>query len=296
MKPQEKVLPIEGSSRVVARQDGRLGGILVQEGRLAADAIDQVLAFQRNDGQRFGEAAVRLGLITSDDLQRAIAKQYGVPHLVPGTGGVSEELVVAYQPNHVRAEELRTLRTQLVIRWAGAGLRRRMLAIVSPGSGDGRSYLAASLAVTFAQLGERTLLIDADLRAPRQHRIFDIADRIGLSTVLCGRADREALVPLPEFGPLWVLPAGARPPNPQELLLSPALAALLEKAAADFDVILIDTPPARAFADAQSLAFRAGSAIVLARKDHTRIADTAGVMRDLEATGARILGTVFNAF
>ncbi len=296
MKPQEKVLPIEGSGRVVARQDGRLGSILVQEGWLAVADIERVLERQRNDGLRFGEAAVRLGLITADDVRGAIAKHYGAPHLVPGKGGVSDELVVACQPNHVHAEELRTLRTQLVIRWANAGLGRRMLAIVSPGSGDGRSYLTANLAVAFAQLGERTLLIDADLRAPRQHRIFDLTDRAGLSAILSGRAAREAVVPFPEFGPLSILPAGACPPNPQELLLRPALSALLEELAADFDVILFDTPPATAFADAQSVAFRAGCAVVLARRDQTRRADAAGVMRDLGVAGARILGTVFNAF
>ncbi len=268
----------------------------MQEGKLAAGAIERVLELQRNDGLRFGEAAIRLGLTAADDVRGAIAKQYGAPHVVPGKGGVGEELVVACLPDHVHAEELRALRTQLVIRWANARLRRRMVAIVSPGSGEGRSYLTANLAVAFAQLGERTLLIDADLRAPRQHRIFDIDDRVGLSAIVSGRADREAIVSFPEFGPLSILPAGGCPPNPQELLLRPALAALLEELGADFDVILLDTPPARAFADAQSLAFRAGSAIVLARKDHTRVADTAGVMRDLGVTGARILGTVLNAF
>lgn len=251
MKPRENVLPIEGTGRVVARQDGRLGGILVQD---------------------------------------------GAPHFVPGKGGVSDELVVACQPDDVRAEQLRALRTQLVIRRASAGPGPHMLAIVSPGGGEGRSYLAANLAVAFAQLGERTLLVDADLRAPRQHRIFDLAERGGLSAILSGRAAREAIVPVPEFGPLSILPAGACPPNPQELLLRPGLGALLEQLAADFDVVLFDTPPAAACADAQSLVFRVGSAIVLARKDHTRIADIAGLMRDLEVAGARIFGTVFNAF
>ena len=296
MSTQENVLPIEGSSRVIGRQDGKLGSILVRLGKLDAGDIERVLERQRTEGVRFGEAALRLDLITADDLRWAVAKQYDFPHMLPGNERISSELVVAYEPFHPCAEELRALRTQLLIRWSKAGVRQRLLAIVSPGPGEGRSYVAANLAVLFSQLGERTLLIDADLRAPRQHRIFNDPDRIGLSAVLAGRADRTAVVPVSEFGTLSLLPAGARPPNPQELLSRAALPALLDELSAEFDVILFDTPAAKLYADAQSVAFRAGSVIVLARKDHTRLADTTSVIRELSDTGARIVGTVFNAF
>src|SRR6266446_339442 len=290
MNAQENILPIEGSGRVLARHDRRIGSILAEEGKLGGGDIERVMELQQAEGLRFGEAALRLGLITADDLSYAVAKQYDLPHLLPGNESISSELVVAYDPFHPRAEELRTLRTQLLIRWSNAEARHRLLAIVSPGSGEGRSYVAANLAVVFSQLGERTLLIDADLRAPRQHRIFNVPDRIGLTAVLSDRADRGAVVPIPECGTLSLLPAGACPPNPQELLLRPAFATLLEELRAEFDVILFDTPPAKFYADAQSLAFRAGSAMVLARKDHTRFADTTRVIRELNDTGARIVG------
>ncbi|SRR5712691_27020 len=296
MNAQENVLPIEGSGRVLARCDRRIGGILAEEGKLGAGDIERVMELQQAEGLRFGEAALRLGLITADDLSYAVAKQYDLPHLLPGNESISSELVVAYDPFHPRAEELRTLRTQLLIRWSNAEARHRLLAIVSPGSGEGRSYVAANLAVVFSQLGERTLLIDADLRTPRQHRIFNVPDRVGLSTVLSGRADRSAVVPVSEFGRLSLLPAGSCPPNPQELLSRPALAALLDELRTEFDIILIDTPPAKLYADAQSVVFRAGSAMMLVRKDHTRLADTTRVIRELSDTGARIVGTVFNAF
>ncbi len=296
MKAQENILPIEGSGRVVARHDRRIGSILAEHGKLDVGDIERVLELQQVKGLAFGEAALSLGLITADDLRHAVAKQYDLPHFLPHDASISNELVVAYEPFHPRAEELRALRTQLLIRWSKAGLRRRMLAVVSPGASEGRSYVAANLAVVFSQLGERTLLIDADLRAPRQHRIFNVPDRIGLSAVLSARADRSAVVPISEFGTLSLLPAGVRPPNPQELLLRPSLAALLEELQTEFEVIIFDTPPAKLYADAQSLAFRAGSVMVLARKDHTRLADTASVIRELSDTGARIVGTVFNAF
>src|SRR6266851_9095584 len=296
MKAQENVLAIEGSARVIARQDGRLGSILVEEGKFGAGDIERVLELQRIEGLRFGEAALRLNLVTADDLRGAVAKQYGFPYLPLGDGGISSELVAAYEPFHPRAEELRALRTQLLTRWSNAGIRHRMLAVVSPGFGEGRSYVAANLAVVFSQLGERTLLIDADLRAPRQHQIFNVPDRIGLTAVLSGRADRGAVAPVREFGRLSLLPAGAPPPNPQELLSRPTLGFFLQEMWTEFDVILFDTPAAMLFADAQNVAFRAGNVMMLARKDHTRLADTTGVIRELSDTGVRVVGTVFNAF
>src|SRR5690242_801736 len=294
--PQENVLPIEGSGRVLAQDDRRIGSILVEEGKLGAGSIEQVLELQRANGLRFGETALRLGLITEDDLRCAVARQYDLPHLLPGNESISSELVVAYEPFHPRAEELRALRTQLLMRWSKAGLRHRALAIASPGAGEGRSYVAANLAVVFSQLGERTLLVDADLRTPRQHRIFNVPDRIGLSAVLSGRADRGAVAPVREFGMLSLLPAGAPPPNPQELLSRPVLGAFLQQMWAEFDVILFDTPPAKRYADAQNVAFRAGSAVMLTRKDHTRLSDTTSVIREFSDTGVRVVGTVFNAF
>jgi chain length determinant protein tyrosine kinase EpsG len=296
MRSQENVLPIEGPRRVGADYDRRIGSILTEEGKLGAEDIEPVMQLQQLHGLRFGEAALRLGLITEDDLGCALARQYNLPRLLPGKESISSELVVAYQPFHPCAEELRALRTQLSLRWSRAGLRQRALAIVSPGAGEGRSYVAANLAVAFSQLGERTLLIDADLRTPRQHRIFNVPDRIGLAAVLSSRADRGAVAPVPEFERLSLLPAGAPPPNPQELLSRPVLDVFLQEMWAEFDVILFDTPPAKLCADALNVAFRAGNAMLLTRRDHTRLADATSVMCELGEIGIRVVGSVFNAF
>jgi protein-tyrosine kinase len=295
-RPHENVLSIEGAGRVPARRDRRIGSLLAEAGKLGARDIERVMELQQKDGLRFGEAAHRLGLISEDDLHCALASQYDFPYLPPGAERISSELIVASDPFHPRAEQLWALRSQLLIRWSNCEAGRRALAIVSPGRGEGRSYVAANLAVVFAQLGERTVLIDADLRAPRQHQIFGIPDRIGLSAVLSGRADRGAVVPVPKFGTLSVLPAGACPPNPQELLSRHTLSVLLNELSSEFNFILLDTPPAKLYADAQSVAFRAGNAMLLARKNHTRVADTTSVIRELADTGVCIIGSVFNAF
>jgi receptor protein-tyrosine kinase len=294
---QENVLPLESGGRAVTLPHRSIGSILIADGKLSEQNARRVVELQRAEGIRFGEAALRLGLISEGDLRQALARQYDFPHLPPDHDGVSTELVAAHVPFHRRVEELRALRTQLLIRWFNATVpRRRMLAVVSPGSEEGRSYVAANLALVFSQLGGRTLLIDADLRRPRQHKLFNVPDHVGLSTVLSGRADHGAAVPVNGFGGLWLLPAGAVPPNPQELLSRPALTALIAEVQSLFDVILFDTPPAKLYADMQNVTSQAGGAIVLARKNHSRIADVRDVIRDVTDSGAQVVGSVANTF
>ena len=295
MRERETIVAFEQAGRVLARSDRRIGSLLAEDGKLGAKDIERVMDLQHNHGYRFGDAAMRLGLVTGEDVERAVARQYDLPHLAPGKI-VNSELVVAYEPFHRRAEELRALRTQLMIRWTNGAAKQRVLTVVSPGPGEGRSYITANLAAAFAQLGERTLLIDADLRSPRQHQIFGIANRVGLSAVLSGRADGTAVVPLPELGRLSVLPSGAIPPNPQELLSRRVLGILLHELRANYDVIFIDTPPALAYADAQCVAFRAGSALLINRKDHTRLSDANSVVKEMSEAGTHVVGAVLNSF
>jgi protein-tyrosine kinase len=299
VKPTDNVLPLDGGSRPAGYPGlgaRNIGSILVDEGKLTASDAEQVLARQRELGWRFGEAAIELNLITDADLRQALAKQYEFPYLVSGPDGVSKELIAAWDPFHPVVEELRGVRTQLVIRWHNPEAGRRVLAIASPCAREGRSFIAANLAVVFSQLGQRTLLIDADFRAPRQQSIFNISDRFGLSSVLSGRADLSAAVPITGLTGLAVLPAGPLPPNPLELLSRPGFAALLGKAQAEYDVVLLDTPPATEYADAQSIAFRAGDALLISRKDQTRVADTERAVRDISDASGRIVGTLMNSF
>jgi protein-tyrosine kinase len=296
MKKPENVLPIESSGRAVARSPRSIGAILVEEGKLSPKDAEQVAEQQRKLGLRFGEAALQLNFVTDSDVRRALAAQFDFSYLQPGTDDLSRELVAAYEPFHRRVEELRSLRTQLLIRWYNPDAGRRTLAVVSPGTQEGRSYVAANLAIVFAQLGLRTLLIDADMRSPKQHTLFNIPDRIGLSAAISGRADHRSATAIPGIAGLSVLPAGTIPPNPQELLSRATFASLLKEAQSDFDVVLIDTPPATLYADVQTIAYRTGDALLIARKDRTRLADTVRVTRELNDNGTRLVGTVMNAF
>jgi receptor protein-tyrosine kinase len=291
----EKVLPIE-PHRAIVRADRSIGAILVEEGKITPREVERVLERQRADKVRFGEAAVRLGLVTPEDVRFALAKQYDMPHFTPASEGPSRELVAAFAPFHPRAEEMRALRTQLLIRWYNPEQGRKSLVVASPEPGEGRSYVAANLAIVFSQLGARTLLVDADLRKPRQHLIFGLPESQGLSTLLAGRADHKATFPVPGLNRLSVLPAGPLPPNPQELLSRNVFSAFMKDLQSIYDVVIIDTPPARPYADAQNVAFRAGDVLVVARKNHTAVTSTSKTIRELAATGARVVGTVVNEY
>src|SRR5437868_5521460 len=285
-KSTDNVLPIEGTSRLTGRH---IGAILMDEGKLTASDAEQVLARQRELGWRFGEAAIELNLITDTDLRHALAKQYEFPYLVSGPEGVSKELIAAWDPFNPVVEELRGVRTQLLIRWYNPDAGRKTLAITSPCGREGRSFIAANLAVVFAQLGSRTLLVDADFRAPRQQSIFNISDRFGLSSALSNRSDLGGALPVPGIAGLSVLPAGPIPPNPLELLSRPNFAALMRRAQKEFDVIIVDTPAATEYSDAQCIAFRSGDALLVSRKDHTRVADSERTVRDISDASARIV-------
>ncbi len=271
-----------------------LGGLLLDAGKLTAAGAERVLQLQKAENLRFGEAAIKLGLIAEADLCQALSQQFSYPYLSPGENHFGPELVAAYQPFGPQVERLRALRSQLMLRWFTAG--HKTLTIASINLGDGASYLAANLAVVFSQLGERTLLIDADLRQPRQHVLFNLGNRPGLSDMLAGRAGMSAVTRIPAFLNLSVLTAGAVPPNPSELLSRATSPIKLEDFAQHYDVILMDTPPARASADAVIVAARSGGALLVLRQNHTQLAAAAAFQANLSGAGAALIGTVLNQF
>lgn len=276
-----------------AEADRPMGVILVDWGRLTQESAQRILDFQKKAGLPFGEAGIAMGLLTEEDVRRVLSMQFG--HVcIPDDAGFGKELVAAREPETEAVEYLRALRSQLMLRWFENDARHAALAIVSPGAGEGRSYIAANLAVLFSQLGKRTLLIDADLRRPRQHRIFGLPGRVGLSAVLAGRAGWEAVSKIETLPDLWVLPAGALPPNPQELLARAGFAKLISALRSSYEVILIDTPAASTCADAGTIAARAGAALMLACRDRSSVPRLASLTENLRQFGVTIVGAVLN--
>jgi chain length determinant protein tyrosine kinase EpsG len=271
-----------------------IGAILVDTGRLSVEGAERILHVQKIHGKRFGDAAIELGLLTPDDIRHALSCQFDYPYLATGDHSLSPELIAAFNPFAPIVEQLRALRSQLMLRWFDAEPQHKSLAVVSPGKGEGRSFIAANLAIVFSQLGERTLLIDANMRTPDQHKLFKLGYSVGLSGLLAGRANAGIIVRVPAMLGLSVLPAGVIPPNPQELLGRPAFIELLQLFRRSFDVIIIDTPAGSEYADGQTIASRAGAALMIARKNQSSLPDLADLARNLQHSGTTLVGSVLN--
>jgi len=271
-----------------------IGEILVSVGRISPDDAERIYREQKKQKIRFGDAAIALGLATEADIQFALSHQFRYPYLQRGESKVSETVVAAYNPFSPQVEALRAIRSQLMLRWFGAGSGRRALAIVSPGHEEGRSWFAANLAVVFSQLGARTLLIDTDLRHPTLHRLFGISNRNGLSSILGGRATGNIVFRVPSLVDLSILPSGPVPPNPQELLTRPLLDRMVAQLSNSFDVIIIDTPSSERYAESVAIASRAGGALIVCRQDQTRMRDFITLCNRLRDANVIVAGSVLN--
>jgi protein-tyrosine kinase len=271
-----------------------IGDILVSTGRLSAEDAQRILERQKKDNSQFGDAAIALKLLKREDIDFALSKQFDYSYLLANDTSRSPELVAAYKPFSRIGENLRAVRSQLMLRWFNNESAHKAVALVSPGAGEGRSFVAANLAIVFSQQGQRTLLIDADLRQARQHALFGLGKSAGLAGILADRAGLEAALPVQGMDNLMVLPAGTVPPNPQELLGRPAFGRLLKAAAENFDVVIIDTPAGSDYADAEIISAAAGAAVIVTRKNQTRLPDAALLARRLQDGGVVLVGAVLN--
>ncbi|SES88178.1 chain length determinant protein tyrosine kinase EpsG [Nitrosospira multiformis] len=284
-----------GRTQIIGNSSS-IGAILVNAGRLSEENVTRILEAQVQQQNHFGEAAICLGLLTEDDVRFALSRQFNNLYLPAGDNSLSHHLIAAYKPFSPVVEHLRSLRSQLMLRWFEPDTDRNVLAIVSPGLGEGRSFIAANLAIVFSQLGKSTLLIDANLRAPRQQEFFKVNTGGGLSSYLAGRAGLESIVRIPSLLGLSVLPAGAVPPNPQELIGRSVFADLLQSVGCEFDIVIVDTPSASEYAEAQIIATEASAALIVLRKNHTSLSRTMELARRFQQTGAAVVGSVLNDF
>jgi protein-tyrosine kinase len=277
----------------VSRAERALGQLMREARVLNEEQVDRVLSYQRQSGLRFGEAAVALRFVHRKDVLDALSRQFHYTTGVTALEGNSE-LVAASDPFSDQADAFRELRSRLLLEVLGERTRAA-ICVLSPDVGDGKSYLAANLAVSFSQLGNRTLLIDADLRSPRQDRLLRVTAGMGLSSVLAGFADSGApLYDVPGLPSLHLMPAGAVPPNPLELLQRPVFPSLLRDMLQQFAHVIIDTSAAARGADARVVAARCGASIVVARKGRTSLQALEGLLASLTRGPAKVAGVVMN--
>ena len=207
------------------------------------------------------------------------------------TAALDPQLVAALAPQSLAAEQYRSLRTR--IKRAENGRAVRAIVITSPNKGDGKSLTAANLAITMAQeFQQRVLLIDGDLRRPAVHRLFGVAERPGLTDVLMGGVELSQALVNVEHHHLTLLPAGAIPSHPAELLGSAAMRRVLDTLRNRFDRILIDMPPVAPLADLHILAPMADGLLMIVRAGVTPKPAIERALAGLDTT--KVLGLVLN--
>lgn len=273
-----------------------IGNILVTAGRLSLEAAEEILRQQRGNDVLFGETGVAMGLISREDLEYAIARQFEYTVLKKGDSAISEKLVSAFDPFGASAEAFRELRTHLLLRWFENESKPKTLSVLSAQRGEGRSFVAANLAISFSQLGHRTLLLDADLRHPQLHEYFNVSNRRGLSSLLQGQGDSTFITHIPEIRNLSFLSAGPLAPNPQELLSQARFQKLLTELASHFDLLILDTPAALVYSDATAVSARTSASIVVTRLGHSKVGHLRQLNDNLSRTRTKSLGAVLVDF
>lgn len=199
-------------------------------------------------------------------------------------------LIVHADPQSPRAESFRTLRTNLY--FVDAGRSSRAFVVTSSVESEGKSTTTANLAIALSDAGARVLLVEADLRRPKVAEYLGLEGAVGLSDLLIGRADLQDVVQRWGRNSLFVLPAGAIPPNPSELLGSKAMISLIAELDRSFDVVLFDAPPLLPVTDAAILARNVGGAIVIAAAGRTHRGQLRGAMAALANVDAPVSGIV----
>lgn len=270
-----------------------IGEIISASNNLTEAQVNQIVEYQRVHKVKFGEAAVSMGLIQPNDVLWALSQQFDYPNTLMSNSGVDLEVVTAHRPFSDASEKFRDMRSQLITA-AFSGEQSRPLALVSHDIGDGKSFFAANLGVALSQLGGRTVIVDADMRTPRQHKIFASENNSGLSSFLASRSSVNLFRPVKELPSLYLLTAGVIPPNPQELVQRTAFDALLNELSTKFTYVLVDTPAWVHGSDARVIASKCGSALLIARKNRSGTKELDEVAGQLKKTCKGFVGTALN--
>jgi protein-tyrosine kinase len=203
-------------------------------------------------------------------------------------------LFLAEDSKDPRAERIRTLRTRLQLPPVGSE-QTSAIAITSPGPGEGRTRLAAEIAISFAQLGRRTLLVDADLRRPQLHLLFNARNGPGLSQAL-ERGIAPHLCVVAGMPALYLLAAGSTARNPTDLFSQDRFKLIVDEWRKTFELVVIDTPPMTQYADGQAIAAVARRALTVSRANHTPFAAIEHMLRQLLVARSDVAGTVISHF
>ena len=210
---------------------------------------------------------------------------------------MQNEIITFTSPKASVSEVFRTLRTN--VQFMTASNEHNSILFTSTQAGDGKSWIAANLAITFAQAGKKVILVDTDMRRGRQHDIFELSNNRGLSNylILSVKDSEDALADYIQPTPvdnLYVITAGVVPPNPSELLTSTKMIDLIKRLEGMADIVIFDSTPSTMVTDAMAITRYVGSTIIVASHKKTKMEVLKQIKRNIENVGGKVSGVILN--
>jgi receptor protein-tyrosine kinase len=310
-------MSVEATDGEVVSLVSKLRDALSAMGRLTPEGALRIDEAMRTMGLEFGDAAIQLGLITHEEFAEALQAVRQVPPKAPegilegalhrtsfnrglpvkyvGMVKPGPSLILVHDPDKAYSEQIRSLRTELLLLNSASRGGGNLIVILSPCQGEGRTQLCAELAIAFSQLGKRTLLVDADLRRPRVHALFESDNMVGLGQALTS-GGAPLLLGVEKLPHLSVLIAGPSVPNPLELLTNGHFQRQLSDWRKKYSMIIIDTPPITEYADGLAIASFAEQVLIVGRTDSTPHKNMKEMLRRMGGIQSRIVGAVINSF
>ncbi len=263
-----------------------LGGLLVGFG------VARLLELLDRSFRSPEEIRQRLGLPIIGHIPKLVVKKETLEQLEANHSPLDPHLTAEHRPKSMEAEAFRGVRTSLY--FSTRGRDHKILQVTSPNMSDGKSTLLANLAVSMAQSGKRVLIIDADFRRPRQHKLFGLSNDKGVVSVLNDGHELAKVVSETAVPNLSILPCGPRPANPAELLTSSAFHEFLEVAKEQYDLVLVDTPPVLVVSDPAIVAPRVDGVLLIVRIVKNGRPDAERAKEILNSLDVNTLGVIVN--
>jgi capsular exopolysaccharide synthesis family protein len=280
--------PDQADSRSRREREQALGATLLRLGKLNEEALGKISELQERTNAPFTRAASKLGLLNAEDFAMAIGVQNGFIREHAGDGRLPPNAIIFRKPASREAEQFRALRTRLLTSRDAEKLN--LFAMASNGSAREADHVAINLAASFAQVGKRVLIVDADLRSSRLAKLFAVAPGPGLRETLAGECDIRDAIRATIVANLSILTSGVCTSSAHELLSAKTLGLTFDYLRCAYDIVIIMTAPFGPVADAQFAWASAAAVFAVTRRNEDRLADLKALHSTLRQIDASIIG------